>query len=401
MKDIYKELMIPAYDPADLVIHKGEGPFLWDREGNKYIDFSAGVAVCALGHCHPQLNIAMHEQASLIWQIGNGYINEPSLAIAQRLISATFGEKIFFANSGAEANEAALKLARRYILSKFGVSKSEIISFYNSFHGRTLFTVNVGGQDKYSAGFGKKIEDIRHVAFNELSSLELIGDNTCAVIIEPIQGEGGIVAATPEFLHRLRTRCSEVGALLIMDEVQTGMGRTGELFAYQALGVVPDILTVGKGLGGGFPISAVITTTEISNAFYPGIHGSTFGGNPLGTAIAKACFDIIYNREFLSRVSKNGKYFVSCLDKINLTYNCFKEIRGLGLMIGAELKGAFTGEAKNIVRACVRNGLIANVAGPNVLRFTPSLNIDVSVIDEGLNILHDTMAAFHERKLMY
>ncbi len=276
---------------------RGEGSRVWDQDGRMYIDFASGVAVTALGHCHPALVRALTEQAGKIWHVSNWLTNEPALRLAKRLIDATFAERVFFCNSGAEANEAALKLARRYAHDRHGAAKIRVITAINAFHGRTLFTVTAGGQEKYSAGFGPNPAGITHLPYNDIAALErefaAHGAEICAVLLEPMQGEGGMMPGTAEYLQAARRLCTAHGALLILDEIQSGMGRTGTLFSYMQKGIVPDILTSAKGLGGGFPVGAMLTTTEIASVFSVGVHGTTYGGNPLACAVAGAVFDVV------------------------------------------------------------------------------------------------------------
>ena len=288
----FDQLMVPNYSPAAFIPVRGQGSRVWDQSGRELVDFAGGIAVNSLGHCHPALVGALAEQANRIWHVSNVFTNEPALRLAQKLIGATFAERVFFANSGAEANEAALKLARRYAHDVYGPQKYEIISMVNSFHGRTLFTVNVGGQAKYSDGFGPKVEGITHIPFNDLDALKAtISDKTCAVIIEPVQGESGVLPADKAYLEGVRKLCDDNGALLIFDEVQSGFGRTGYLYAYQHYGVVPDILSRAKSLGGGFPIGAMLTTDQYAPVLAFGTHGSTYGGNALACAVALAVLE--------------------------------------------------------------------------------------------------------------
>ena len=285
----FNQYMVPVFAPAQFIPVRGEGSRLWDQQGKEYIDFAGGIAVNALGHAHPVAVKALVEQGQKLWHIGNGYTNEPVLALAKQLVDNTFADKVFFCNSGAEANEAALKLARKVGLVSGSARKNKIIAFKNAFHGRTLFTVTAGGQPKYSQDFAPLPEGIHHLPFNDLDAVrEAIDADTCAVIVEPIQGEGGVITASPEFLKGLRELCDQHGAVLIFDEVQTGVGRTGALYAYMNTDVTPDILTTAKALGGGFPIGAMITTDKFANMFVVGDHGTTYGGNPLASAVANA-----------------------------------------------------------------------------------------------------------------
>lgn len=381
----FDDWMIPVYAPADFILVRGEGSHVWDQQGKCYIDFAGGIAVNALGHAHPQVKAALVEQAGKLWHLGNGYTNEPVLRLAKQLIDATFAEKVFFCNSGAEANEAALKLARKYALEHSCSEKNQIVAFNNAFHGRTLFTVSAGGQPKYSQDFAPLPGGILHSPFNDLAAAAaVINERTCAVIVEPIQGEGGVLPADPLFLQGLRELCDRHGALLIFDEVQTGMGRTGHLYAYMQYGVVPDVLTTAKALGGGFPIGAMITTDKLAPTLGVGTHGTTYGGNPLATAVAGAVFSLINTREVLDGVKQRHQWFIGGLNKINQQFPIFAEIRGGGLLIGCVLSKDYTGKAKQITQLANEEGVIALIAGPDVVRFTPSLIIPEQDVKEGL-----------------
>ena len=382
---LFDDVMVPNYAPAAIIPVKGEGSRVWDQDNNEYIDFAGGIAVNCLGHCHPALVGALKEQGEKIWHLSNVMTNEPALRLAKKLVDSTFAEKVYFANSGAEANEAALKLARRWALDVHGEHKTQIISFKKGFHGRTFFTVTVGGQPAYSDGFGPKPGDIEHAEYNDLDSLKaLISDKTCAVMLEPIQGEGGIVPPTKEFIEGVRQLCDENNALLIFDEVQSGVGRTGELFAYMGLGVTPDILASAKALGGGFPIGAMLTTTELAKHLKIGTHGSTYGGNPLACAVAEAAFDTVNTTEVLEGVKEREAVFKQKLAEMNDKYDIFKDIRGQGLLVGAELNDKYTGRAKDFLNAALAEGVMSLVAGANVIRFTPSLVIPMADIEEGM-----------------
>jgi acetylornithine/N-succinyldiaminopimelate aminotransferase len=307
------------------------------------------------------------------------------LRLGRKLVAATFAERVVFMNSGTEANETAFKLARHYACVRHSPFKTKIIAFHNAFHGRSLFTVSVGGQPKYSDGFGPKPADIIHVPFNDLHAVKAVmDDHTCAVVVEPIQGEGGVMAATPEFLKGLRALCDEHQALLVFDEVQCGMGRTGSLFAYQHYGVTPDILTSAKALGGGFPVSAMLTTEEIASAFHVGSHGSTYGGNPLACAVAEAAFDIINTPDVLNGVNAKRELFVKHLQQIDAELDVFSDVRGMGLLVGAELKPQYKGRARDFLHAAAHEGVMVLNAGPDVMRFAPSLVVENADIDEGM-----------------
>ncbi|WMO16514.1 aspartate aminotransferase family protein [Pseudoalteromonas piscicida] len=393
-RELFDEVMVPNYNPSAVIPVKGLGSRVWDQTGKEFIDFAGGIAVNCLGHCHPALVSALKEQGEKIWHLSNVMTNEPALRLAKKLTDATFAEKVYFANSGAEANEAALKLARRWALDKFGAEKTQIIAFNKGFHGRTFFTVTVGGQAAYSDGFGPKPADITHIDYNDLAAFEkTISDNTCAVMMEPLQGEGGIISPNAEFVQAVRELCDKHNALLIFDEVQTGVGRTGDLYAYQGLGVTPDILTSAKALGGGFPIGAMLTTTEIAAHLKVGTHGSTYGGNPLACAVAEAAFDTVNTESVLAGVKAKEQLFRDGLNAINDKYNVFSEVRGKGLLLGAVLNDKFEGRARDFLVASAEHGLMSLVAGTNVVRFTPSLVITDEEIQEGLARFEQAVAA--------
>ncbi len=381
----FDEVILPIYAPAEFIPVKGKGSRVWDQQGKEYIDFAGGIAVTALGHCHPALVAALHQQGEMLWHTSNVFTNEPALRLGRKLVEATFAERAVFMNSGTEANETAFKLARHYAVTRHSPYKTKIIAFHNAFHGRSLFTVSVGGQPKYSDGFGPKPADIVHVPFNDLQAVKAVmDDHTCAVVVEPIQGEGGVTAATPAFLQGLRELCDQHQALLVFDEVQCGMGRTGSLFAYMHYGVTPDILTSAKALGGGFPVSAMLTTHEIASAFHAGSHGSTYGGNPLACAVANAAFDLINTPAVLDGVSAKRELFVKHLQLLDAEFDLFSDIRGMGLLIGAELKPQHKGRARDFLYAAADAGVMVLNAGPDVMRFVPSLIIDEQDITEGM-----------------
>ncbi len=387
-RETFDQVILPVYAPAKFVPVRGEGSRVWDQQNKEYVDFSGGIAVTALGHCHPALVNTLKVQGETLWHTSNVFTNEPALRLASKLISATFAERVFFANSGAEANEAAFKLARYYASVRHSPYKTKIIAFHHAFHGRTLFTVTVGGQPKYSDGFGPKPADIVHVPFNDLDAVKaVIDDHTCAIVLEPIQGEGGITPATPEFMQGLRELCDQHQALLVMDEVQSGMGRSGKLFAYEHYGVKPDILTTAKALGGGFPVSAMLTTQEIASAMTPGTHGTTYGGNPLACAIAETALDIINTPEVLAGVEQRRQWFYEELEKINQRFSVFTDIRGKGLLIGAELKDEYKAKARDLLHAAADQGVMILTAGNGVIRFAPSLVITEQDIREGMTRL--------------
>lgn len=381
----FDEVMVPNYAPAAIIPVSGKGSRVWDQQGREYVDFAGGIAVSSLGHCHPALVNALKQQADKLWHLSNVMTNEPALRLAKKLVDATFADKVYFANSGAEANEAAFKLARRWALETHGAHKDQIISFGKSFHGRTFFTVTVGGQAAYSDGFGPKPGGVLHAEFNNLDSVKaLISDKTCAVVLEPIQGEGGIIPATPEFIQGVRELCSQHNALLIFDEVQTGVGRTGKLYAYMHYGVTPDILTTAKSLGGGFPVGAMLTTSDIAAHLKVGTHGSTYGGNPLACAVAEAVLDTVNQPAVMQQVLANEQLMRDALQKINERYQVFSDIRGQGMLLGAVLNEQYKGRSREFFLAAADQGLMALVAGADVVRFAPSLVITADDIHEGM-----------------
>lgn len=377
---------------APMIPHHASGSRLWDEDNNEYIDLSGGIAVNALGHCHPDLISALNEQALKLWHVSNLYTTEPAQQLAEKLVKHTFADKVFFANSGAEANEAALKLARKFAYEQFGTEKNQIIACVNSFHGRTLFTVSVGGQAQYQKGFAPLPQGITHIPFNDIESLAAaINEKTCAVIIEPIQGESGVLPAAPEFLHTARELCNRFQAALIFDEVQTGMGRTGKLFAYEHYGIQPDILTSAKALGCGVPIGAMLANMRYAPAFTPGSHGSTFGGNPLMCAVANRAFDIISQQSTLAHVTEQGKKLQAALKNLGEELNLFSQVRGMGLLIGCVLNENHANRATEIVQAALKQKLMILQAGNHVLRFAPSLLLNDEDMEEGIQRLRQCL----------
>ncbi|HBC3431464.1 aspartate aminotransferase family protein [Vibrio parahaemolyticus] len=392
-RGLFDEVMVPCYNPMEMIPVRGKGSRIWDQDDNEYIDFAGGIAVSCLGHCHPVMVDALTEQGNKLWHLSNVMTNEPALRLAKKLTEVSFAERVFFANSGAEANEAALKLARRYAADVHGPEKSEIIAFKQGFHGRTFFTVTVGGQAAYSDGFGPKPGDVTHLPYNDIEALQAhMSDRTCAVMMEPLQGEGGIVPPTPEFAQAVRELCDKHNALLIFDEVQTGNGRTGHFYAYQGLGITPDILSTAKSLGGGFPIGAMLTTAKLAEHLKVGTHGSTYGGNPLACAVAEAVVNEVTKPEVLAGVLEREALFRAGLEKINAKYSLFSEVRGKGLLLGAALNEEWQGRARDVLVAAGKQGLLVLVAGANVVRFTPSLVITQQEIEEGLAKLDKAIA---------
>ncbi|EPJ86650.1 bifunctional N-succinyldiaminopimelate-aminotransferase/acetylornithine transaminase protein [Pseudomonas sp. CFII64] len=382
----FDQVMVPNYAPAGFIPVRGAGSRVWDQSGRELVDFSGGIAVNVLGHCHPALVGALTEQGNQLWHVSNVFTNEPALRLAKKLVDATFAERVFFCNSGAEANEAAFKLARRVSHDLYGPEKYEIVAALNSFHGRTLFTVSVGGQAKYSDGFGPKITGISHIPYNDLDALKAaVTDKTCAVVLEPIQGEGGVMPADLEFLQGARQLCDEHNALLVFDEVQSGMGRSGHLFAYMHYGVIPDILSSAKSLGGGFPMAAMLTTEKLAKHLSVGVHGTTYGGNPLACAVGNAVMDVVHTQEVRDGVKARHEKFKARLEQIGEKYGVFSQVRGLGLLIGCVLTDAWKGKAKDFFNAAEHEGVMVLQAGPDVMRFAPSLVIEDADIDEGLD----------------
>lgn len=387
-RSTFDEVMVPNYAPGTIVPVNGEGAHVWDQNGNQYIDLGGGIAVTALGHSHPSVMAALQEQAARIWHVSNLYTNEPALQLGRYLCEHTFAERVLFANSGAEANEAAFKLARRYAWDHHGEQRNEIISFDGSFHGRTLFTVAVGGQPKYLDGFRPGPEGIHHAHFNDLDSVrELLSERTCAIVVEPLQGEGGVRPADAQFLQGLRQLCDEWGALLVFDEVQCGVGRTGSLYAYEHYGVTPDILTTAKALGNGFPISAMLTTETIAASLQAGTHGTTYGGNPLACAVGLRVMGLVNQPEVLEGVKHRHDKLRSRLEAIGEKRGLFSEVRGIGLLMGAELAPEYADDIKTFVGQAQEAGVMVLVAGGNVLRFAPPLNIPEADLNEALDRL--------------
>ena len=390
----FDQYMVPNYAPAQWLPVRGQGSRLWDQHGRDYLDLAAGIAVTSLGHCHPAMVKALTEQAQQLWHVSNTLTNEPALRLARKLVDATFAERVFFCNSGAEANEAAFKLARK-VASDRDPARDEIIAASNSFHGRTLFTVSVGGQPKYSEGFGPRPQAISHVPYNDIAALRAaVSARTCAIVVEPVQGEGGVLPASREYLQAARELADAHGALLIFDEVQTGVGRTGALYAYQQYGVTPDILTSAKGLGGGFPIGAMLTTSEIAQHFSVGTHGTTYGGNPLACAVAEAVIDTVNTAEVQANVTARAAQLRAGLEALNAELGLFAEVRGMGLLLGAVLTDRYAGRAGEVVAKAAEAGVIVLQAGPNVVRFAPSLVIGEDEISEALGRLGSALQAF-------
>ncbi|KQX00428.1 acetylornithine aminotransferase [Massilia sp. Root418] len=397
-RQTFDEVLVPTYAPAAMVPVRASGLDLWDQNGKHYLDFTSGIAVTALGHCNPLVVEALTRQANTLWHLGNGYTNEPVLRLGLALTEATFADRAFFCNSGAEANEAALKLARKHAHAKFGEHKSRIVSCFSSFHGRTLFTVSVGGQSKYTEGFEPLPPAIDHIEYNNIESARAaIGDDVCAVIVEPIQGEGGVLPGDKAFLQELRDLCNKTGAVLIFDEVQSGMGRTGHLFAYQGYGITPDILTSAKALGNGYPVAAMLTTNELAASLGVGSHGTTYGGNPLAATVALTVLDTINQPAFLARVKEASAKLVALLESLTKEYPAIlSTVRGSGLLLGVVVADAWKGKSKDIQKAAEAQGLMVLIAGTDVVRFAPALVVTDEQIAEAGRLLRaalDSLAA--------
>ena len=388
--------LTPNFSFAPMLPIRAEGSRVWDDNGQEYIDLAGGIAVNALGHCHPLLINALMEQAHKLWHISNIYTTQPAQNLAERLVKHTFAEQVFFCNSGAEANEAAFKLARKYARDHFpDTGKHEIIACINGFHGRTLFTVSVGGQPKYSNDFAPLPAGIRHIPFNDVAAIDAaVNDKTCAVVIEPIQGESGVLPVTEAFLQAARRACDRHQALLILDEVQTGMGRTGKLFAHQYYDIRPDIVSAAKALGCGIPIGAMLTTEAVGRSFTPGSHGSTFGGNPLACAVGCAAFDIINTPETLQNVLRQGEKLKKGLQELSDASGVFAQVRGQGLLLGCVMSDKYKGRAAQLMQLALQHGLLVLVAGNNVLRFAPRLLLTDTDLQTGLQRLKAAIKAF-------
>lgn len=382
---------LPVYRQRELVLERGRGARVWDSEGREYVDFSAGIAVCSLGHADPDLVAALVEQAGRLWHTSNVFHSEPPLRLAQELVQASrFAERVFFCNSGAEANEAAIKLVRKWAAAQGREpARRTIVTFRGSFHGRTLAAVTATAQPKYQAGYEPLPGGFRYVDFNDVAALEaaMAGGDVAAVMLEPVQGEGGVLPAAPGFLQAVRALCDRHGALLVLDEIQSGMGRTGALFAHWHDGVVPDIVTLAKALGGGFPIGAMLVGPQAADAMQFGDHGTTFGGNPLAAAVARVALRKIASPAVVDNVSRQAAALRDGLSAIDARHGLFQEVRGRGLMLGAVLRPEHAGRAAEILDRAAAQGLLLLQAGPDVLRFVPALTITGADVAEGLERL--------------
>ncbi len=386
-----RQYLMDTYARYPLALARGQGTKVYDVEGREYLDFLAGVAVNVLGHCHPKVMLALQQQAQQLMHASNLFYTEPQVKLAKALVDHSFAGKVFFCNSGAEANEAAIKLARRWAHAKDGADRYEIVSMLSSFHGRTLATLTATGQDKVRKGFEPLPEGFRYVPFNDVEALsKAVTSRTAAVLVEPVQGEGGIRVATPAFLKACRDICREHGALLIFDEVQSGIGRTGKLFAYEHFDVTPDVMTLAKGLGGGVPIGACLATDDAAKAFTPGTHGCTLGGNPLVCAAALAVLEVILeDRDILGQCARSGEYFMKGLLELKGRCPAITDVQGLGLMIGVEV----TVDAREVVHDMRKRGIIINATSEHRLRFVPPLIVTTAEIDRVVVTLGDVIEA--------
>ncbi len=376
--------MFMTYRRSPITLVKGDGCRVWDEDGKEYIDFVGGIAVCNLGHSSPLVSKAVYEQSKKLVHVSNLFYTQPQTELAQVLIENSFAARVFFCNSGAEANEAAIKLARRYSREKFGPERHVIITMDNSFHGRTMATLSATGQEKIKKGFDPLLQGFRYVPFNDLKNLRsAIDGSVCAVLLEPIQGEGGVVLPDPDYLKGVREICREHAILLILDEVQVGMGRTGRLFAHEHFGITPDIMTLAKALGNGLPIGAMLATEELADAFGPGSHASTFGGTPLITAGALAVVKSLLNDGWIENAREMGVYFKTKLTTLQGKYGIIRDVRGLGLLLGLEMDRDVAG----IANVCMERGFLINCVQERVLRFAPPLIIGREEIDLLINCL--------------
>lgn len=391
----FDEVMFPCYNPMNMVIKKAHGSYIFDNEGNKYVDLTSGIAVNCLGHTPEGVQKVIKKTCKNLIHVSNIFCNEYTLSLAKKLTSLTGYDKVFFVNSGAEANETALKLARRVAFDDYGAEKNEIISFVNSFHGRTFFSVTVGGQESYSDGFGPKPAAITHIPYNDIATFEkTISDKTCAVILEPIQGEGGIIKADDAFLVKVRELCDKFHAALIFDEVQTGVARSGTLYAYEQTPVKPDILTSAKGLASGLPIGAVLTYDNFAKHFVPGTHGSTFGGNALACSVGCYVLDKVSDKKFLENVKATSEYIKAAIRKLDEKHHVFDDVRGEGLLMGLVLNKKYSGKSGALQKECFKHKLLTLTAHGDVLRLAPALSIKKSVVDEAMKLLDKALTDF-------
>jgi len=381
--------MFKTYRRSPVTLVKGDGCRVWDENGKEYLDFIGGIAVCSLGHSSPVVSKALCEQSKRLVHVSNLFYTQPQTELAQILVENSFADRVFFCNSGAEANEAAIKLARRYSKERLGPERRSIITMENSFHGRTMATLSATGQEKIRKGFDPLLEGFRFVPFNDLGDLKsAIDGSVCAVMLEPIQGEGGVVLPDPDYLKGVREICTERGILLILDEVQVGMGRTGRLFAHQHFGITPDIMTLAKALGNGLPIGAMLAREELTDSFGPGTHATTFGGTPLITAGALAVVKSLLNDGWIENAREMGDYLKDKLAALQKNHSIIKDVRGLGLIVGLQLDR----EVADIAKTCMERGFLINCVQERVLRFVPPLIIGKEEIDLLVDCLDEVFA---------
>ncbi|TQV73344.1 aspartate aminotransferase family protein [Denitrobaculum tricleocarpae] len=388
------QALMPTYARADLAFERGEGPYLYTADDRRFLDFAAGIAVNSLGHSHPHLVKALTKQGAKLWHVSNLYQIPDGARLAERLAENSFADRVFFSNSGAEAMEGALKLARKYHHARGNPERFRVITCSNAFHGRTMTTLSAAGNPKYLEGFGPEPEGFDHVAFGNMNELRAaITPETAAILVEPVQGEGGIRPASVEYLRALREVCDEYGLLLIFDEIQCGMGRTGRLFAHEWAGITPDVMALAKGIGGGFPMGAFLATEEAASGMQPGSHGSTYGGNPLAMAIGNAVLDVMLEEGFLAKVQKTGDLLKSRLEAlVAANPHVFEEVRGTGLILGLKAVPANV----EIIAALRDQGLLTVGAAENVIRILPPLIIDEIHVDEALAALERVCASWPE-----
>ena len=395
---LFERYYLPVYRPRRIVLDRGLGSRVWDRDGVEYVDFGAGIAVNALGHAHPALVAALTEQASRLWHTSNVFVSEPPLRLAEALTEASgFARRVFLCNSGAEANEAAIKLARKWASAEGRPPERRVIlTFEGSFHGRTLAAVTATAQPKYHEGFEPLPPGFRYSAFNDLDAAEaaMASGDVCAVLVEPVQGEGGVTPAHEHFLQGLRGLCDRYNALLMFDEIQCGMGRTGHLFAWQGYDVRPDVVTLAKALGSGFPVGAMLVGDAASDVMQFGAHGTTVGGNPLAAAVANAALAELRSEAIADNVARQAAALRAGLADFDAEFSLFSEVRGRGLMIGVQLSPAHAGKAGEILDRCIEHGLLLLQAGPDVLRFVPALNITDAEVADGLVRLRAGLGAY-------
>ncbi len=381
--------MAATYKRLPVVLTRGEGCTLWDESGRAYLDFVAGIAVCNLGHAHPAVTSAVAEQAARLVHVSNLFYTEPQAEVAALLVENSFADRVFFCNSGAEANEAAIKLARKYFNEKGDSDRFRIIAMEKSFHGRTMATLSATGQEKIRKGFAPVLGGFDFVPFNDITGLRAKLDHrTAAVLVEPIQGEGGVRCPSPGYLEAVRALCDETGALLIFDEIQTGIGRTGRLFAYQHFGIEPDIMTLAKALANGLPMGAMLAREEIAEAFGPGSHATTFGGTPLVAAASRAVLRLMLENDIPQACRKTGAYFFDALLRLKERHPIIEEVRGMGLLLGLKLAV----DAEPVVLACLEKGFLINWIQGDILRFVPPLIVTPQAIDRLIGCLDEVLA---------